>query len=251
MLLKGIVHVHSTYSHDGKLTIEEIANICRKHEYDFAIITEHTESMNERKVKELVKECKQNSDEKLILIPGIELATKEDIHILGIGVKKFSDEKKIEKVIEFIHKSKGIAVLAHPHKYKKLPKNKFEKLDGIEIWNFEYEGITPRMSNIKLFKELKKKNKKLFAYSGLDFHRMFHDRDILTFVKTKSFSEKEILTVLKKGEFYTSGYFTINSIADINPFEKIIFNLSTLAFDITKPIIMFLFRILRKLLHFS
>jgi hypothetical protein len=73
-------------------------------------------------------------------------------------------------------------------------------IDGIEILNFEYDGFFPCPTALKLFEELKQKNKNVFGIFGLDIHRKIHFRNIFVEVDCR-IREKEIIGKLKGREF--------------------------------------------------
>ena len=70
---RGVAHVHSTYSFDGRLTLDELAVSFKARGIQFVLMSEHVESLDPEKLGSFISDCKQNSDESLLLIPGIEI----------------------------------------------------------------------------------------------------------------------------------------------------------------------------------
>ncbi len=84
----GLIHVHSEYSYDGTLSLEELVSLCKEGEDRFVILTEHADDFYDSKMDMLVDECKKLSTKDFILIPGLEFNC-EGMHILAIGIEKF------------------------------------------------------------------------------------------------------------------------------------------------------------------
>ncbi len=247
-MIKGIIHVHTKgFSYDAKVSFEEIKEFCKNNGYKFVAVTEHSESMNKKKMKKLVEKCKKMSEKELIFIPGLEIVTKEKYEVLGVGIKKHLRIDSLEKVVKFIQKNKGIAILAHPSKYKKLPSNP-EIFDGIEVLNFEYNGFFPCPSSLKLLKKARKKNKSTFGYFGLDMHRKIHFRNIFLEVKCKKLNEKNIIQSLKKGNFENkTSFISLSSKNNLNKVLKTFCFLGCKAFDCLKKMGIIIFKIFRKI----
>ena len=247
-MIKGIIHVHTKgFSYDAKVSFKEIKEFCKNNGYRFVAVTEHSESMNKKKMEKLVEKCRKMSERELIFIPGLEIVTKEKYEVLGIGIKKCLHTTSLEKVIEFIHKNKGIAILAHPSKYKKLPTNP-EIFDGIELLNFEYNGFFPCPIALKLLKKARKKNKNTFGYFGLDIHRKIHFRNIFLEVKCEKLSEEDIIQSLKKGNFENkTSFISLSSKNNLNKLLKTFCFLGCKAFDCLKKIGIMVFKVFRKI----
>ncbi|MBP9863858.1 hypothetical protein KBC54_00205 [Patescibacteria group bacterium] len=175
MKLIGLVHLHSTHSYDGKLSLSEIRDLAVRDGISFVCMTEHTEGMDEEKMQKFIDECRSVSDDRVSFIPGFEI-TSGNSHTLAIGV---SSPVQIGIPIEMMKKAKADGawiVLAHPHR------NQFEiqdahlaVLDGIEIWNGQYDGKhVPRTAAVSYLSFLRRKLPKLLASAGLDLHRASH-----------------------------------------------------------------------------
>ena len=185
------------------------------------------------------------SSEDLIFIPGLEILTKEGYEILGIGIRKFLHKSSLEETIKFIHKNNGTAILAHPCKYKKLPKSL--DVDGIEILNFEYDGFFPCPRSLKLLKELREKNKNVFGIFGLDIHRKIHFRNIFVEMKCKM-NEKKLIQNFKKGYFQNkNSFFSLSPQNNLNKISKIFCFSGYKVFSCLKGTGKVIFKILRKI----
>src|SRR5207248_8883700 len=70
----------------ASLTIAELAAWYRDRGYHFIAVGEHSQDLNEPRVRELVDQSERASSADFRVIPGIEFACKGGLHILGIGV---------------------------------------------------------------------------------------------------------------------------------------------------------------------
>ena len=183
------LHIHSTYS-DGKADFKEIIDNAKKSGYRLISITDHN----------TIEGHKLFQDD--ILVPGAEFDCWFGyvfIHLLAYGIDvnnpalvpflaknkaetegdiiRLFARRNVPKLIEAIHASGGIAVLAHPACYwalslegliKKLMKH---GLDGIEVY-YPY----PRFRKIVKFhssgdvKKIADKYPDLIQTGGTDFH---------------------------------------------------------------------------------
>lgn len=213
MKIRGLLHLHSKYSYDGKIFLRELAHLCRVYKYKFVIMTEHAESLNDIKMKEFVRECKAHSDENLIIIPGLEF-TCGGVHILGLGINECLSESNLANLITKIHNNGGIAVVAHVNYYKKIPYDELLNIDGLEIWNAKYDGwYAPSLKCLKILKKFKYFNDKVIAFCGLDLHSEyeFGKLSVIVNVDEIKINQRVILELLKEGDFQiTNGLITID-----------------------------------------
>lgn len=105
MELKIDLHVHTIYSGDSFITLEDAIRSAEARGLDGIAITDHN-------TVEACHKLPENSD--LIMIPGIEVSSSE-AHILGLGVRA-SIQKLMTaaETVEKIHSLGGMGVIAHP-----------------------------------------------------------------------------------------------------------------------------------------
>lgn len=233
--IKGAIHIHSLYSYDGEKSIEEIKSIFRDKGVDFIIFTEHTETLGDSEITSFVSKCKSLSEENFIVIPGLEFIC-ENVEVLGLGLSiskrlKFSG---LNELIEEIQKNDGLAILAHPYKYKfSLDSASLKKLDGVEVWNYKYDGNAPRIGNINLLKRLD--NNSIFAYAGLDFHNDMQNIELYHYLTVEKINSEEIIKILKAGRFIIKNkLIKLNSKPNIKFHEYLLFSLLNLKYDLLK-----------------
>lgn len=171
MVVDGYIHLHSKYSYDGKFSLAEIKQILKKEKISFFIPTEHYEKDSANLLGGFLNECKTLSSDDLLVIPGLEIPYLGH-HILVLGIQELVIG--CADALEMIEKYKeqgAIAVWAHPSKgCKNISREKMDFIDGIEVWNTQYDGHRlPDIKAVKYFKQLVS-TKRLQAYGGLDFH---------------------------------------------------------------------------------
>lgn len=203
MKLKGIFHVHSNFSHDGKNSLDEIVKTCKKKGLDFCVLTDHYEDFNKATFNEYLREIGRiNSRKDFFLIPGIEISFG-DIHIITFPLEDYLNiENKI--IIDYLREQSLFTVVAHPSK------NDFEKLgkiikyvNGFELWSQRADGNY--FPTLKFVKKVKRNNifLKKIKFFGLDLHDIKDPiNNVLEVNITNSNAEMGlIIDSLKKGNF--------------------------------------------------
>ena len=84
-MLKGIGHVHSTFSFDGKVEIGELHAFFAARGFDFVLMSEHIEHLDLGHMQRIYDACQRVSDHRCVIIPGIEI---DELHILIFGIRR-------------------------------------------------------------------------------------------------------------------------------------------------------------------
>ena len=129
-------HVHSIYSFDSLMSLQEVLRQAKNKELQGIAITDHNT------IEGAIEAQKLNQDPELTVIIGAELKTEVG-EIIGIFLKERVFSKKIRDVIDEIHSQGGLVILPHPYKYKSavsLDKSILEKIDYIESFNSRCTG---------------------------------------------------------------------------------------------------------------
>jgi hypothetical protein len=219
-MLKGALHLHTTVSHDGTMNLAELAEFLKKRGYDFIAVTEHSYDINQASIDKMADEAKALSDDKFLVIPGIEYRCWHNIDILGYGTTTTCDSDNPEIVIEHIKSHGGVAVWAHPtiRKYP-VDNNWIKILDGFEIWNNTNDGkFLPQIKPLQTYAKYRSLNPGLKAFCGLDLHRKISYRPIAIAINLPRLETCGIINAMKTGNFMTeSQFFNTDSEARIKP----------------------------------
>lgn len=217
--VRGLIHVHSDYSYDGKLSITELSRLCRSRGYSFVFLTEHADSIgSQERMDEFVRECESSSTDAIIIIPGVEVNSIEGYHIVGLGLKTYIPSSTAEEVIEEIHSCGGVAVLGHPATYSTIEYSKLQGLDGVEIWSLKHDSrYAPSLYSIGVFRKLKELNPELLGVGGLDLHSEIElNKSFWVTVYSDELNSSAILDAIRGRRFYTT-----NGVIKIGPDPQI------------------------------
>lgn len=198
--MRGVSHVHTKYSRDSSLEIQDLNKKCSEKNLDFVLIADHFEDMSEKDVDKMIDECERGSDG-VEIIPGVEIVTSET-HLLLYGLKETPilnnpSEIQPDHIREMKRENPNLTVgIAHFG----YPQNNigFEEIDFIEVWNYRYDGIYP---DFKKIKECTKASKKTLL-GGVDAHTFQNIDKIVTLTKgdvLEGIKKKKVKTLASIG----------------------------------------------------
>ncbi len=170
--VRGIIHVHSDFSHDGFHSVADLAGFAREAGLSFVGLTDHAEGLSPQDMGTLRQECEKHSDDSCVLIPGLEFRCSGDVHMLGLGMNDGIHDDDPVKVATEIRGRGGLAVLAHPGRSGyQYPAELYPVLNGIEIWNAGYDSrFAPPLANLRLLQEARTANYNIRGFGGEDLH---------------------------------------------------------------------------------
>jgi hypothetical protein len=213
-VLKGIIHIHSTYS-DGELTLRELRKMFLSAGLNFACVTDHAEYFDSRKLSEYRAQCADLSDTSFRFVAGLEYECEQQLHILGYGVTRLVATKNPQTIIRTIECESGISVIAHPRDSAFGWIEEFAFLpSGIEVWNSKYDGrYAPRPVTFRLLARLQNRRPGMLAFYGQDLHWRTQYRGLLNRVECPdTATTEEILGAFRRGNFAgTNGEFHLPS----------------------------------------
>jgi len=127
------LHCHTCYSQDSTALPEEMVEAALKKGINCLAISDHGEIKGARKAIEYAK------DKPILIIPGIEIKSKEG-DVLGLNVKEIIPNKlSAEETIKKIKELGGLAIIPHPFGWFTGFRGNLEKIikeiDGIEVLN--------------------------------------------------------------------------------------------------------------------
>lgn len=201
MRVKGALHVHSKLSRDGTMTIVQLAEWYGRRGYQFLAIGEHAEDLNEAKVQALGQQSAESSSPQFCVIPGIEFACRDDMHLLGIGAVRLAPEQEPRAMVQALHEEGVFVVLAHPRRIRwSCPPDVLCEVDAAEIWNVGYDGkYLPSPQALGAYQRMRQTNPRLLAVASHDFHRVSSFYDVAIEMDVPSLSAREILRNLREG----------------------------------------------------
>lgn len=220
MKYRGVAHVHSTHSYDGKERLVALREFLYARGISFALMSEHTDFLDDEAAAKFVAECRELSDEKFVFVPGFEVPYQE-AHILMFGCEKFKSSFAADT--ESLHdwaSAASFVALAHPvRNHFRLDEPMKAVIQAVEIWNQQYEGKwLPRSRSAALLDELRGSRPELLAIGGLDFHRREHFGSPLMYIEVDSLRESTILEALCAGKYqFGTDNFVIDATGSYTP----------------------------------
>lgn len=145
---RAAVHVHSSWSYDAKIELEDLAVAFREHHYDVVFMCEHDRGFTRERFTEYAAACAAASTPDLLLVPGIEYADPEDrVHVPVWGDVPFLGEGlPTTELLAEVRRHAGVALLAHPRRrdaWSVVDPAWFASLTAIEIWTRKWDGWAP------------------------------------------------------------------------------------------------------------
>jgi hypothetical protein len=206
-IIRGTFHFHSTYSHDGKNTLPEIASALSRSGFSFCVMTEHFEDFDAVKFDRYVKEVKHVTESSgFLLIPGVEVDLS-GLHTIVFPVREYSE------IVRFASDGQDsdrpiFKVLAHPSKYpfgEVVSHIEKYKIDAIELWNQQADGRhTPPIDFLERLKGQPWRNQCRYFF-GCDLHRAkLVASNAISVLNACEPTPESIAKALIEGDFVTS-----------------------------------------------
>lgn len=170
--LRVVLHVHSTWSYDGRWTLHRLARLYGALGVDAVMMTEHDTGFDPAAFDAYRAACAAASTQGCRLVPGIEYSCPDnDIHILTWGLDRFlAEHRPVAETLAAVAEAGGAAIFAHPVRrdaWAKFDPAWTAQLHGIELWNRKSDGIAPGARAEALIA-----GTGLPATVGQDFHRL-------------------------------------------------------------------------------
>jgi len=198
------IHCHSKstklsyfpWFYDSVMTVDQIIETCLAKNILILAITDHDSLGGYWKAKKIIEDRKLN----IILVPGMEISTKQG-HVLGYGIEKeVGPNLSPEKTIDLIHKQGGIAIAAHPYLpffslNNKILELKFDAFEG-------YNSAATKSANVKSVNSANKMALPITA--GSDAHSISGlGTGVMIFDDAKIKNWKDVIKAMRRGEFKT------------------------------------------------
>lgn len=208
--MRGLFHVHTDHSFDGKSSLEELVRFCRENRFAFICVTEHADLMDDESIQRVVRDCDAHSGDGIIVIPGFEYAFPQDegVHLLCVGIRDPVRGKRIARAVDEVRRLGGLSIVAHPSRNRyRIPEEIVPVIDGIEVWNAAYDSrYLPDAGSLDLWKSVRRRNPGVMAYTGLDMHDVRRFREVYLLLKREPAAlEPDVMEELRKGRFLGKG----------------------------------------------
>jgi hypothetical protein len=201
-MLKGALHVHSTYS-DGEFTLAELREIYLADGCSFVCMTDHAEHLDATTLPAYLEECRARSDAKFRFVAGLEYGCEQRMHILGYGATKLASSINPQDVIRHIDSQGAVSVIAHPKDEFFEWIEGFETLpQGIETWNSKYDGrYAPRPGTFALLNRVQQRQPGMHAFFGQDLHWKKQFRGLFVEADCATNDDHNVINALARGAF--------------------------------------------------
>ena len=201
-MLKGALHVHSTYS-DGEFTIAELRRTYLAEGCSFVCMNDHAESFNSESIQTYIQDLRKNSDQQFCFVMGLEYECERRMHVLGYGASLLASTTNPQAVIRHIESQGAVAVIAHPKDEFFSWIEGFEVLPaGIETWNSKYDGrYAPRPGTFALLHRLRMRSPAMHAFYGQDLHWKKQFRGLCVTIDADTPDPAAILAALAAGKY--------------------------------------------------
>ena len=216
--MEGLFHVHSDYSSDGRLSLEELREECLKRNLQFMVVTDHAEDFSAGRLQKFIDHCERISDRRFLVVAGLEfnIDREREVHLLVVGLENFVSADGTEEILKKIRENgnSALTVMAHLSRSNHYIPPEYEStIKGIEIWNAAYDSrYLPDHKAIRLFADMRKLNKRLIGFGGLDLHDRSGFRAVRICLTHSCRDSRELLDYLKAGRFIIRGpYVSVSS----------------------------------------
>jgi len=125
------LHIHSNYSSDSGLTIDDILKQAVKKGLDGIAICDHNTVAGSLQARERSRELSLP----LLVIPAVEVSTTKG-HLLVLGIREnIQPNLTPEETIRIAHEKGGVVIAAHPFKIRSIGSVDGLEVDAIETFN--------------------------------------------------------------------------------------------------------------------
>jgi hypothetical protein len=201
MPFRGVAHLHSTLSFDGHLPLDRLATFLSDRGVQFALVSEHVETLDAPKVQQLIGECRACSTESFLMIPGIEIDALNALFYGIVGVDAWTDNDDLARQLAA---SGAMVIVSHPVKVKgPLPKLTASLVEGVEIWNTRYDGkLAIDLSMLQYWRSLERQlRRRLLPVCGIDFHSTRDFASVTFNVDCERLDTGELLNAIRSGRY--------------------------------------------------
>jgi len=132
----GVIHVHTTYSHDAMGTFEDAVRVANAQRLDYLVITEHNHLQP-------LRDGKQGWHGGTLFLIGMEISTASG-HYLAMNVTQDIDRSVMtaQQIIDEVTRQGGFGFIAHPFfKHGRWRDWSVTGFTGIEAYNIAHDTL--------------------------------------------------------------------------------------------------------------
>lgn len=147
--LRAAVHAHTTWSYDGRLSLDVLARTLRRRGYRAVLTSEHEDGFDEPRWREYRQACAAATQRSgVLLVPGVEYADPDNVvHVPVWGNLPFLGERRpTAELLAEVADRGGAAMIAHPRRRgaaARIRPEWIEQAAGLEVWNRKTDGWAP------------------------------------------------------------------------------------------------------------
>jgi len=132
----GVIHVHTTASHDAHGRFEDVVRVANAQRLDFALITEHN-------TLKPLRDGQQGWHGAALILIGTELSTRGG-HYLAFNVTDEIDRNRLttQQIIDEVNRQGGLGFIAHPYfKARRWTDWTVTGFTGMEAYNVAHDTL--------------------------------------------------------------------------------------------------------------
>ena len=142
----GVIHVHTTYSHDAQGTFEDVVRVANAQGLEYVITTEHN---NLR----ALRDGKEGWHGAVLVLIGMEISTRSG-HYVALNVTDEIDRFKLtaQQIIDEVNRQGGFGFIAHPYFSKARWRDwTVRGFTGIEAYNVAHDTLNENKLRLALW----------------------------------------------------------------------------------------------------
>jgi hypothetical protein len=202
----GVIHVHSSYSHDCCDSLQRLRTFALDRGIAFIGLTDHAEDVGPERFESYLRHCRAVSDDQVSIVAGLEYRFDEfpGMHLLALGLKRWMAPRTPEEFIRDARDAAMFTIAAHPllADYR-LPDVVAQGIDAVEVWNASYNTrYLPDPRAIRLLHTIRRTRPDVVGTVGLDQHDCGNDREVRVVIDD---GVADPIAALKRGRFTNVG----------------------------------------------
>jgi len=158
----GVIHVHTTYSHDAHGTFESVVRTANAQGLDYVIVTDHN-------TLQPLRDGLQGWHGATLVLIGTELSIRGG-HLLALDIAEEIDRGALttQQVIDEVNRQGGLGIIAHPYFEKRRWTDwSVDGLTGVEAYNVAHDTMDEHRFRMVLW---------TLATTAIDFYYSILDR---------------------------------------------------------------------------